>query len=89
MCATLELPIADQQIKLALADRDETAIKDVAEAKERDDVGPTAGGFGHQWESDAQETIEAEFFEDTRVQHCSRGGRGAVTERRPGVKRPE
>ena len=44
---------------------------------------------GQKRERDLDEAVEAEFFKHPSMKHRSRTWRGAVTERGPGVERPE
>ena len=81
--------VADELVQVALTHGDPAAIQNVAEAKEREDVQPLLRALGHQRQRDAEETVETELLQHSRVKH-RRGGRSrAIAERRPGVKRPE
>ena len=46
-------------------------------------------GVRQQRDCDAKQTVEAEFFQHSRMQHRGRRGRGGVGLRRPCVERKE
>ena len=42
--------------------------------------------IGEQGNGQSEQTVQAEFFQHSGVQHCRRRWRGRVSFRRPGVK---
>jgi hypothetical protein len=82
--ATLELPMS--MIQVALAHGHRAAQDHVAQAEGRDDVSPALRLVGHQRQGDAEQAVEAEFFEHAGVNHGRARRSRAVTQRRPGVE---
>ena len=81
--------IADEPVEILLAHGDPAAINEVAQAEPREDLHPALRGVGQQRQSDANQAVEAEFFQHAGMEHGGGGGGRAVAQRRPGVKRPE
>ena len=50
---------------------------------------PVVRGLRHQRQRDADQTVKAELLQHAGVQHRGRRRRGAVTQRRPRMERPE
>ena len=64
--------IADEPIQVALAHRHPAAIQNVAQAERGHHRDPLLRPLRHQGQGNAEESVETEFLEYTRVQH--RGG---------------
>ena len=52
-------------------------------------VGPRFRSFGQERQGDADQAVEAEFFQHAGVEHGRGRGRGGISRRRPGVERKE
>ena len=81
--------ITDEPVEILLPHRHPAAIQNVAEAEPGDDVHPALRRLRHQRQRDANQTVEAEFLQHAGMQHGRRRRRDAVTQRRPGMERPE
>ena len=64
-------------------------MNDVAQAKPGKNVEPMMRPVRHERQCDANQTIESKFLQHACVQHGGSSRSRAVSQRRPGMKRPE
>jgi hypothetical protein len=82
--------VTDHLLEVALGDGDETDDEQVAgDGEPGERHGPVGGTEREERNGDLDETVEAEFFEHTGVEHRGGTGRGTVTERSPRMEGPE
>ena len=81
--------ITEHPIEPLLRDRDEADVDDVAQQQHDEQRVPVLRALRHERQGEAQESVEAEFLQNTRVQHRRRRRSRRVSFRRPGVKRKE
>ena len=81
--------IAEEEVEVFLAHRNQAAVEEVAQCEEREEVQPRFRAIRDQRQRDADEAQQTEFFQDAGMEHrgCRRGG--TVAQRRPGMKGPE
>ena len=81
--------ITNQEVQILLAHRHPADIQDVADAEPGDNVRPVLGRLRQERQGDADQTVETEFLEHAGMQHGGGRRRHTITQRRPGMERPE
>ncbi len=81
--------VAEHPIEFLLRDRGQADVDDVAEQEDDEEPGPMFRAFREHRNSDAEQTVEAEFFQNAGVEHGGRSGGGGIRFGRPGVKGEE
>src|ERR1044071_1850735 len=81
--------IPRQPAEIFLAHGHPAAIDEITQAKPGDDGHPDFGSIGEHRQRNANETVQAKFFQHTCMEHCRWTWRGTIAEWSPGVKGPE
>ena len=81
--------VAQKQGEILLAQGDQAAPEQVAQRQRGEQAGPLLGALWQQWQGDANQHVEAEFLDDTRVHHGRGRRRGGIAQGCPGMERPE
>ena len=81
--------VTEQEVEPLLREGDEADVENVAEEQNENEVGKLLDFFGEDWDGEAEEAVESEFFEHAGVEHGGGGRGGGIGFRRPGVEREE